>query len=420
MAGSGSVFGVDIYSPGAGASKGHEFIYAARLCTILSSDVDIRLWTSRGFEDRYLQSHVSMPPFGVIECFAPTPEKERFHRLGVMGPPIWGISRLRHERHRLRRFEEVIPDQRIVHFHSVDPLALVGSRFLGTRSTVPVVVNLHAADFDVLSVARTSFAKAAYKTCLRAFLKRLVRCVDAICVHGEEIAVRIRSRLPDTADKIFVVPYGTDAAPTSSDAGRGNGRVDRLARCGGVPRILFFGMIRREKRLDVLVRAFDLLRQRGVHATLSIVGDPREVTAESVRRLVASARFSQDITTDLRYVGEGEIEALYTHSDVLALPYDASHMAQSGPLNLAATYRLPVVASEVGEIGSFVRRNGIGLTFLTNDEQSLADAMVETLTASDDQRSVWRHNLENLSATLSWENMAAQYLKIYRTLAARR
>ena len=120
-----------------------------------------------------------------------------------------------------------------------------------------------------------------------AATRRLARRMDAVVVHSEHGARRLRDELGVDAERVRVIPHGAfdyltrqpDERPLPAE----------LAAVEG-PVVLFFGLLRPYKGVDVLLEAFRSVRG----AELWVVGMPRmdiEPLEELARRRAAPVRF---------------------------------------------------------------------------------------------------------------------------------
>jgi glycosyltransferase involved in cell wall biosynthesis len=138
------------------------------------------------------------------------------------------------------------------------------------------------------------------------------------------------------------------------------------------PRILYAGVLSPRKGVLDLVRASELLTERGVKHELWLAGGtPGEgAHAEALVRGVATAA---------RFLGvrpHAEMPNLYRNSDIFCLP----SWWEAMPLSVleAMASSLPVVASRVGDIPRAVEDGVTGRLVAPRDPEALADAL-ETL-----------------------------------------
>jgi glycosyltransferase involved in cell wall biosynthesis len=179
--------------------------------------------------------------------------------------------------------------------------------------------------------------------------------------------------------------------------------------------LLFFGLIRHHKGLDVLVRALVEIRRAVPDVRLVVAGDPLEPIGP-VRELATELGVDAAIDWRLGFVPDAEVPALVESAAILVLPYRS--IVYSGVLSLALGCARPVVVSDLGAVGDTVRDFGAGRAVPAEDVDALAAACVELL--SDEVALAKAHEgaLEARSV-LTWANAAEQHERLYEALAAR-
>ena len=171
--------------------------------------------------------------------------------------------------------------------------------------------------------------------------RRLLRAMDAVVVHSERGATRLRDELGVDAERVRVVPHGAfdhlTRLPEEQPLPAELAAVSR-------PVVLFFGLLRPYKGLDVLLEAW---RSVEADAELWIVGMPR-MDLGPLRRLADDrVRFVP------RFVTDPEIPAYFRRADLVVLPY--REIDQSGVLYTALAFGKPMVLSDVGGFGEVAR-----------------------------------------------------------------
>ena len=171
-------------------------------------------------------------------------------------------------------------------------------------------------------------------------------------------------------------------------------------------RLLFFGLIRDYKGLDVLIRALAKVRD----AQLVVAGDPME-PIEPVRQLARDLAVDDRIEWRLGYLPDGEIDELMHDTTIAVFPYRGRASA-SGPLATALGHGRPVVATDV--LGEIVEEFGAGLVVPQEDPDALAGAINRLL---DDPSEAFR-GTERAREALSWESIAEAHERLYADLTA--
>ena len=228
-------------------------------------------------------------------------------------------------------------------------------------------------------------------------LARFVVCVSS---HG-------RSQLMTHVatghwDKLRVVHCGVDTA-LFAPAERG-GRA--------VPEILTVGRVVPVKGQSLLVEALAELRERGVDASLTVVGDGPELPA---LRALAERRGVGGRVRFAGAVGQDEIRSYYEHADVFALP----SFAEGLPVVLieAMATGLPVVASRITGIPELVEEGESGLLVVPGDGADLTNALERLLREpSERRRAMGAAGRAKVEAEFDLEQTAQQLAELYEEL----
>ena len=198
-----------------------------------------------------------------------------------------------------------------------------------------------------------------------------------IFVHSESMKQELVRHFGVSPAAVSVITYGSnnaipDTSLTPAAAKRRLG-LDARART-----ILFFGAIAPYKGLDLLAEAFLMLLKVNPSFRLVIAGLPKGGCEGYLRGVLEALRGEIAAGTVLErigYVSDDETEVYLKAADVLALPYRA--IFQSGVLIMAASFGLPVVASDVGSFRADILDLQSGLICRPNDSHDLARVLDE-------------------------------------------
>jgi glycosyltransferase involved in cell wall biosynthesis len=232
--------------------------------------------------------------------------------------------------------------------------------------------------------------------------REVLATVDRVVVHSRRAVDQLaglgveRNRIEQIPHAIFSAPPGLDLTPP-----RGH-------------RLLFFGLLREYKGLDVLVRALPTIFEDVPDARLVVAGDPLD-PVEPLQALAGTLGVEERIEWRLHYVGEGELVELMDAATVVVLPY--RRLDSSGVLAAALGHARPVVASDVGSLGDIVREFGAGVVVPPGDEAALAEACVRLLTDGDALEQAFR-GTGAAREGLSWGLAAEAHERLYETLLA--
>lgn len=160
--------------------------------------------------------------------------------------------------------------------------------------------------------------------------------------------------------------------------------------------LLFFGLVRPYKGLDVLAEALELLPpELDVH--LRVVGEWWLEDNELHERLAQQER----VEVIDRYVSRAEAAAYFTRADAVVLPYRAA--SGTGVIPLAYRYGKPVLATRVGGLPDVVQDDTSGWLTAPDDPVALADAIRTRVARHAEYAAI---GARDLADQFTWDSLA--------------
>lgn len=204
--------------------------------------------------------------------------------------------------------------------------------------------------------------KALYVNALERMIPRVYSGCDFVAISGSTKRDLVRRGVP--ARRITVIPCGMDTDTYKPDPG--------VAVSPG--RFLYLGRLRKYKGVQHAIRALAVLRDRGVEASLTVVGDG-EYSGE-LRRL--SQRLGLD--GSVSFTGFVPIsEALYRLRTCYAAVFPSEKEGWGLTVIEANCCGAPVIASRSDGLTDSVRDGETGVLVPHGDPVALADAMQRLL-----------------------------------------
>jgi glycosyltransferase involved in cell wall biosynthesis len=354
--------------------------YDHALCNALgAAGADVELFTSR-----FAYGPVP-PPSGYARI-------EHFYRAGALVP---GSGAAAQRARRALKLAEHVPDMLryrraaraadVVHFQWLTVQQL-DARLLPAKPAgrPPLVLTAH----DVLP--REGGARR------RAAQRRLYEHFDAVVVHTEHGRARLTQQLGVDERRVHVIPHGAFAHLADLPAAPPPFQTDKRV-------VLFFGLLRPYKGLDVLLQAW-----RGIDdAELWIVGMPRMDIAALSSDAPANVRLVP------RFVGDAELPAYFARADLVVLPY--REIEQSGVLFTALAFGKPLLVSDVGGFAELAAR-GAAHAVAPGDAAALHDALVGLLANPAALASLGERALSAARGEYGWQQIAERTLALYERL----
>jgi glycosyltransferase involved in cell wall biosynthesis len=220
----------------------------------------------------------------------------------------------------------------------------------------------------------------------RVLARLLYRRADLILVHGDELAGQVAEFAPTPVVVAALPPHLPRPVVAVGPATDPSAVHDQL---------LFFGLIRPYKGVDVLVRA---LAGAGVSARLVVAGEVWGGGSGELRALIAEHGLGQRVDFREGYVEAAELPGLFAASDALVLPY--RHATGSQNAQLAFEYDRPVIVTKTGALADAVTDGVDGIVCAPDDVASLTDAIERFYAPGEALR--LRANVKRPDATPAW------------------
>ncbi len=171
----------------------------------------------------------------------------------------------------------------------------------------------------------------------------------------------------------------------------------------------YVGRLSEEKGVDILLKAWQDVIKHVPQALLVIVGDgPQRIMLQQL------ADASGMMETVLFTGEQSDVAAYLQRSDIFVLPSRGEGM--SNALLEAMSYGLPCIVSATGGNLKLIRHNETGMTFDSEDHQSLARCMIELFQKEDIAHSIGSRAEDLVKNEFSIGIIANQYLRLYRSL----
>lgn len=169
--------------------------------------------------------------------------------------------------------------------------------------------------------------------------------------------------------------------------------------------VLFFGLIRNYKGLDLFIEALNGINLKKHKIRPVIVGE-FYISKNSVLKNIHPMHLRQYVIID-RFVSEEEAATYLFSSDVMILPYRTA--GQSGVLSNAINFHLPVIVSDVPGLTEYITSGTTGLVFESGNSKALRTRIIEFI--SEDYNASFSKNMQYLKEKLTWGVFADRLLE---------
>jgi glycosyltransferase involved in cell wall biosynthesis len=170
-------------------------------------------------------------------------------------------------------------------------------------------------------------------------------------------------------------------------------------------RVVIFGSITSRKNYPCAIRGF--LQQTTFHE-LVVAGAVQDA---SIPLLIQKLDVDKRIQLMPRYISEMELDQLYKSADVSLQPHGYTFTLPSGTLSRALEFGLPIVGPDKGPIADWINNYSIGITFASDDPESLARSLSQLGERYTDYYQYFCQGYEKLSEDWSWDSVANKLIQ---------
>ena len=173
-----------------------------------------------------------------------------------------------------------------------------------------------------------------------------------------------------------------------------------------VPYILFFGLIRDYKGLDLLLEAMADKRLDKLGVQLIIAGEYYS-KKEKYENLIARYNLSQRIHDINKFIPDEEVADYFNAADLVVQPYKSA--TQSGVTQIAYHFDKPMIVTDVGGLKEMCPNGKVG--FVVNPEtNAIADGIYRFFAEADRQKMV--QGVQEEKGKYSWESFVERLMNL--------
>lgn len=173
--------------------------------------------------------------------------------------------------------------------------------------------------------------------------------------------------------------------------------------------IVFFGIIREYKGLDILIKSNKYLREELNDYQIVICGESYE-NESKYNKLIKENSENDEIRWINEYIPENLVPLYFSASDVVVLPYKSA--SQSGVIPLSYSYERPVIASDIKGIKGMIQTQKTGFLFEKGNPEALSKSIINLFNKEEDYSS----NIVKFRKQFSWSFFIDEIINLYKCL----
>ena len=197
----------------------------------------------------------------------------------------------------------------------------------------------------------------------RLLVRNTLRKFDGIFTMSKHVTHIMKKEIPQIKIKTIFLPL-------KNNFGKALSKEDALVKLNlkGFKVILFFGLIRKYKGLDILLRAFKKLVDKNNDYRLIIAGECYE-NKNKYLKLIDDLKLHQSILWHDEYIQDDKVNLFFSACDLVVLPYKKA--SQSGIIPIAYNYNKLIVASDIRGLKEYIVSGKTGYLFESYNHNSL-------------------------------------------------
>lgn len=212
---------------------------------------------------------------------------------------------------------------------------------------------------------------------LDRFLRTLVyKTSTKLIVHVNSLKEGLVEQFNIAPDKIYVVPHPHPPhEETHGEIAKDVAR-QKLNIADDDQVLLYFGSIRDYKGLDILFDAFDLAKPSLPKLKLIVAGRPHsKALNEQYTEYLERLQYKDSIVCRFDFIPSEEIDYYFGAADAMAMPYRT--IFYSGVLHTAFSYKLPILATNVGSFSDLIDPGINGYITEPGDPAKFAEIIIK-------------------------------------------
>ena len=235
--------------------------------------------------------------------------------------------------------------------------------------------------------------------------KWFLKAVDGCITMSDAVQQDLMEICPGKPNQVI-------SHPVYTHFGQGATRAEALQALGipeGGPVLLFFGLIRKYKGLDILLRAFGSLP---ADYRLLIAGEPYG-SFDEYQEIIDASPARDRIFVFTKYIPDAEVRTYFCASDAVVLPYRSA--TQSGVGSLALQFDLPLIVTDTGALRATIEGAGTGLVVDKAEPECVNEGILR-LFNTPGMVEECKRNIRKQKEILSWSGFCKRLISFTESL----
>ena len=236
---------------------------------------------------------------------------------------------------------------------------------------------------------------------------------DSIITHNQFSRDELKQKQYLKSKEINIIPHG-NYLPFIESCENTQYARDYLSLPQGARILLFFGLIKKDKGLEVLLKALYHLKEKYPDILLVIAGKPWANSFDLYQEIIDQSQLQDFCVLHTKFILEDEVKYYYAAADIVVLPY--TKIYQSGVLLMSLSYDKLTIVSDLDPLKDIITHNETGFVFENNNEISLSETIQLVFSHQEYPQYIIENAKEMIRTKYDWNNIGRQIAVIYKSI----
>ena len=241
----------------------------------------------------------------------------------------------------------------------------------------------------------------------------IYKLTDRIITHNQFSKSELVNVNADLSSYISIVPHGNYIPFINIQFNKEKSRK-QLAIPNNRRVLLFFGMIKKVKGLEILLSALKGVVKENPDVLLVIAGKPWENDFSLYQNIIDENNLSDYILIRTKFIQQEDVEHYYCASDLVVLPY--TKIYQSGVLMMTLSFERPALVSDLPPFKEIILDNENGFIFKSENVNDLTLKLNRILSNKELIEKVRNKGSELIKTKYDWVEIGKQTNQVYQSL----
>ena len=242
----------------------------------------------------------------------------------------------------------------------------------------------------------------------------VIKLSDKILTHNQFSKNQIQRLFKKADNEIAIIPHGNYVPfikiEKSNIESRENLNIPKQKKV-----LLFFGMIKRIKGLELMLSALSKIKNSHPDILLVIAGKAWEDDFSIYQEIINNLNLTNYCIVRNQYIPLEDVNHYFSAADLVVLPY--KRISQSGVLMMAVSYQKAVLSSDLEPFKEVLTNNETGFFFQSESSESLAEKVISIFDDEKLLNRVSKSGFDLINKTYNWDAIGALLKIEYDTIS---